>query len=109
MNAIASAQLLVFTLLYLAVFVLSVVALVDVLRRQPAAFLAAGKRTKNFWLAVTGVATAVSFVTLPPLSANLGFLVLIAAVGAIVYLVDVKPALGPLRRRGSGPQRPGGW
>ncbi|NTW39709.1 MAG: DUF2516 family protein [Cellulomonadaceae bacterium] len=109
------AQIVVFLALYVLVFVLCVVALVDALRRQPAAFVRAGKRTKGFWLAVLGVATAVAFVAIPwPVGiGQLGFLALISAVAAIVYLVDVKPALGPVRRGGSGGQRGGypggGW
>ena len=56
----------------------------------------------------------VAFIALPyPL--NLPFpkcLALVSAVAAIVYLVDVKPAIAPYsRRRGGGPNRPssGGW
>lgn len=103
-------QSLVFLALNLFVFVLCAIALVDLLRRPASAFPAAGKRTKGFWAAILGVATAVAFVALPPLNFGpLGFLVLLGAVGAIVYLVDVKPALGPHRRRPQGPARPGGW
>lgn len=105
------AQLLVFFALYLLVFVMAVVALVDAARRPPEAFVRAGKRTKGFWLAVLGLAAAVSFVSLPPLGASLGFLVLLAAVGAGVYLADVRPALGPHRRGGpgAGGASRGGW
>ncbi|MDO8106441.1 DUF2516 family protein [Isoptericola sp. b441] len=105
---IRTAQLLVFGLLYLAVFVFSLLALIDAARRPSQAFVAAGKRTKGFWVGVTGACTAVSFAAMPPLGAPLGFLVLIAAVGAIVYLVDVRPALGSGPRR-PGPRRSGGW
>jgi hypothetical protein len=100
-------QLLVFGLLYILVFLFSAFALIDAARRPAQAFVAAGKRTKGFWLAITGLCTAVSFVAMPPLWAPIGFLVLIAAVGAIVYLVDVRPALGSGPRR-QGP-RAGGW
>ena len=41
-----------------------VYALVDCLRRRPDAFVAAGKRTKQFWLLVTGVAVLLGFVAL---------------------------------------------
>ncbi|MCL3859533.1 DUF2516 family protein [Actinotalea sp. K2] len=110
---IRSVQLLVFLVLYLAVFATCVVALVDVLRRPPAAFVSAGKRTKGFWLGVTVAATAVSFVAIPyPLGIGaLGFLAIVGAVAAIVYLVDVKPAVAPYSGRrgpGDGP-RGTGW
>lgn len=104
---IRNVQLLVFGLLYILVFVFSVFALVDAARRPAQAFVAAGKRTKGFWVAITAVCTAVSFVAMPPLWAPVGFLVLIAAVGAIVYLVDVRPALGSGPRRQN--PRSGGW
>jgi len=39
---------------------LSVFGLVDALRHRPDAFTAAGKKTKNFWLAILGVAVALS-------------------------------------------------
>lgn len=104
-------QTLVFLALYTGVFVACVVALADLVRRPTAAFPAAGKRTKGFWGAVLGVATAVAFVAIPwPLGiGQLGFLALGSAVAAIVYIVDVKPALGPHRRGPQGPSRPGGW
>jgi hypothetical protein len=104
-----SVQVVLFSLFYLAIFVLCVWALIDAARRPAAAYVAAGKRTKQLWLIVLGVATAVSFIALPPLGA-LRFLALIAAVAAVVYLVDVKPAIGGYSgggRRG-GPSR-GGW
>lgn len=112
---IRSAQLLIFVLLYLLVFVLSVVALVDMLRRPATAFVSAGKRTKSFWTIVLCLATAVAFVAIPPpLGIGLlSFLALGSAVAATVYLVDVKPAVTPYsggqgRGRGAGP-RAGGW
>lgn len=106
-------QVLIFLLLHLFVFGLTVVALVDLLRRPAPAFPRAGKRTKNFWLAIIAVATAVAFVAIPPpLGFGLApfFIALIAAVAAIVYLVDVKPAVAPYSgRRGTGGRGSGGW
>ena len=100
-----------FLLFTAAIFVLCVWALIDCLRRPAAAFTAAGKRTKNVWLAIVGIATVVSFLTLPPLSLSF-FLGLIAAVAAIVYLVDVKPAVERYSGRGGGRSSGGpygGW
>nr|WP_090031337.1 DUF2516 family protein [Cellulomonas marina] len=108
---IAWAQTALFFVFYLAIFVLSVVALLDLLRRPATAFVSAGKLTKGKWGAILGVATAVAFMALPaPLGLGLlGFLAIGAAVAAIVYLVDVKPAVSPYRGRGGGGGRPGGW
>lgn len=106
---IVTAQVLIFLLLYLLVFVLCVVAVVDLLRRPTAAFVSAGKRTKGFWGAILGVATAIAFVAIPyPLGiGELQFLALGSAVAAIVYLVDVRPAVTPYSGR-RGPRAPGG-
>ncbi|KGM09755.1 DUF2516 family protein [Cellulomonas bogoriensis] len=108
---ISSAQYLVFTALNIGVFVLCLVALIDLLRRPAAAFVTAGKRTKVFWGVIVGIATAVVFVQLPPTGrGNLGLLGIVSAVAAIVYLVDVKPAVAPYSGRGGGPGRgPGRW
>ena len=75
-------------LLNLAVLVTCAIALVDALRRPAAAFVAHGKLTKPIW---TGILVAAILVSL-----LIGFFSLIgpfAVVAAIVYLVDVKPAL----------------
>ncbi len=109
MGIVGSLQWILYLLFLLVIFVLCVWALVDLLRRPASAFPAAGKRTKNFWLAIVGVATFFAFLALPPLQL-LPFLGLLSAVAAIVYLVDVKPAVAPYSRRQGGPGRtPGGW
>ena len=87
------------------VLALSVVALgveayavVDCVRRRPDAFVAAGKRTKQFWLLVTGVAVLFGFVAL----GGVGFLAIVAVIAAGVYLADVMPALDQVMGRGGG-------
>ncbi|WP_268535531.1 DUF2516 family protein [Cellulomonas sp. CW35] len=110
MAIVGSLQWILYLLFLLAIFVLCVWALVDLLRRPASAFPAAGKRTKNFWLVIVGVATFLAFLAMPPLQL-MPFLGLLSAVAAIVYLVDVKPAVAPYsRRRPGGPTRStGGW
>ena len=73
-------------------------AFVDCLRRRSDAFVAAGKRTKQFWMLITGLAVLLGFVAL----GGVGFLAIIAIVAAGVYLADVKPALDQVMGRGSG-------
>ena len=107
-------QVYVFLALYLAVFVVSLVSFVDAGRRPAAAFPAAGKRTKQFWATLLGVAVAIAFVAIPaPIGVGaLSFLALGSAVAAMVYQYDVKPALGPRNRGPRGPRGPqsgGGW
>lgn len=94
------AQLFVMFAITLALFVLEAWAFIDALRRPAAAFTYAGKRTKSFWLVVTGVALAIGFIGLrPPLGLGMstGILDLAAIVGAAVYLVDVRPAVRQFR------------
>jgi len=62
---VATLQVLIFFVFMLAIFGLAVWALIDLLRRPAAAFVSAGKRTKGFWGAIVGVATAVSFASVP--------------------------------------------
>ncbi|HSO64268.1 MAG TPA: DUF2516 family protein [Ornithinibacter sp.] len=75
-----------------------ILAVVDCLRRRPDAFVAAGKRTKQFWLLVTGLAVLLGFVAL----GGVGFLAIVAVIAAGVYLADVKPALDQVMGRGGG-------
>lgn len=94
---IRTLQLLIYFALYAAVFVLTVYALVDALRRPARAFVSGGKRTKQFWTVLLGVATAVAFVAVPPPIGigALSFLALGSAVASGVYLADVRPAIRP--------------
>jgi hypothetical protein len=114
---IAKLQVLVYAGFFLVIFGLTVWALVDALTRPTRAFVSGGKRTKRFWGFVLGAACAVAFVALPwPIGIGaLSFLALLSAVAAIVYLVDVRPAVSPYSGRrgprgggGSGSSR-GGW
>jgi hypothetical protein len=84
-----------------------VYAFVDCLRRRPDAFPAAGKRTKAFWLLLTGVSVLIGVLALSTVP---GLLAIVAIVAAGVYLADVKPALDQVMGRGSGNQGPyGPW
>lgn len=87
-----------FFVLFLAVFAIKIWALVDAVSRREAAFPAAGKQTKTFWIVVLVLAV---------LSGFLGFLSILGLVAAIVYLVDVRPAVREIPRGGSaGPYGP---
>jgi hypothetical protein len=86
----------VFTALFYAALGLTVWAFVDSLVRPAAGFVAAGKLTKPAWAAITGVSIAVTWY-LGPMS----FLGLPAIIAAVVYLVDVRPAVRGLRRGNS--------
>ncbi|WP_109471746.1 DUF2516 family protein [Ornithinimicrobium cavernae] len=74
-------------------------AFIDALLTRADAFVAAGKRTKPFWMAITGIAAAVGLVHLYQ---PFGMFNLIAIVAAAVYLTDVRPAVAQIRGRRSG-------
>jgi hypothetical protein len=106
-------QDLIVLVLSAAAFGLEVFALVDCIRRKPGAFVAAGKLTKQLWLIILVLATALGFIALPyPIGGGggaLGFLGIIAVVAAAVYLTDVRPVVGG-RSGGSGRTGPyGPW
>ena len=89
-------QDLVFLVLYWGVLALTVWAFVDALIRPASGFVAAGKLTKPGWAAITGLAALIIFWQGP-----MSFLGLPAVIAAIVYLVDVRPAVKGLRRGNS--------
>ncbi|MFC7491140.1 MULTISPECIES: DUF2516 family protein [unclassified Knoellia] len=97
MFELGQAQGYVMLALTIAALALEVFAFVHALKTRADAFEAASKRTKNFWLGVTGVATLLGFVSL----GGLGFLAIIGIVAAGVYLADVRPAVEAVQGRGN--------
>jgi hypothetical protein len=87
---------LVYQILNWAGLALTVWAFVDALIRPAAGFVAAGKLTKPGWAAITGIAAVAVF-----LLGTMSFFGLPAIIAAIVYLVDVRPAVRGLRRGNS--------
>lgn len=68
-------------------------AFVDAVTRREDAYRAADKKTKPFWLALTGAALALDLL----LGASVfSPLTLIGLVASIVYVVDVRPAIKQL-------------
>jgi nicotinamide riboside transporter PnuC len=112
-RVVGGLQQLIYVVFLVVIFGLAVWALVDAARRPEAAFVSAGKQSKKLWLVILVAATVLSFLTCPPLFLLPPFPALLSAVAAIVYLVDVKPAIAPYtRRRGPGGPRGssgGGW
>lgn len=83
-------------ILALAVLVLKVLALVDALRRKEAAFVAADKQTKQLWLIILGLALLGDIF----LGGPIGIISLAGTIAAIVYIVDVRPAVSEVERGG---------
>ena len=88
---------LVYGVLYWGAQALTLWAFVDALVRPAAGYVAAGKLTKPGWAAITGLAALIIFWQQTPLT----FLGLPAVIAAVVYLVDVRPAVRGLRRGNS--------
>jgi hypothetical protein len=89
-----------FSVLGLGALVLKVWALADAVYRPGPAYAAAGKLTKPAWVAILAVALLLTGGDFA------GLLGLASVVAAIVYLVDVRPAvreLGPGRSSSAGP------
>ena len=89
-------QELLFFVLYWGVLALALWAFVDALVRPAPGFVAAGKLTKPGWAAITGLAALILFWMGP-----MTFLGLPAVIAAVVYLVDVRPAVRGLPRGNS--------
>lgn len=108
-------QLVVVNVISYAALVAGVWALFDISRREPGAFVSAGKQSKVLWLVIVAIATAIIFITLPFPFGNGGgpfnIIGLAAAAAVIIYHVGVKPALGGHRKgpRGGGRSTKGGW
>ncbi|MHA7283138.1 DUF2516 family protein [Arthrobacter sp. TMS2-4] len=99
--------------LYLALGIVAlgieVWALSDCVRRPGTAFEAAFKRTKGFWLAITGGAVVVGMLSVLGGAAGFNLFQLVAIIAACVYLADVKPAVSQTSGRGGNQGPYGPW
>ncbi len=89
----------------LAVLVVAVIALLDAVRRPERAFASEGKLTKNNWLLILGAGAL--FALLGALGLIGIVLNIVAIAPAVIYWVDVRPAIKPYgngRPRNQGPQ-----
>lgn len=99
MSWLANLQFGLYWLLALAMLVLEVAALVDAFRHPAQAYVAAFKRSRNFWLALLGLMVLLGILSLPVTGLGFGlFGTLLVAVPAGVYFADVRPAISNLRR-----------
>lgn len=97
MPVIYGVQSLIETVIGVGLFAMMLWALVDCFRTRPDAFPAAGKRTKQFWLLLTGGATLIGFLFM---FSPFNLFNLIAIVAAGVYHADVRPAVKSVQGRG---------
>jgi hypothetical protein len=92
----SSLLLLALSLIALAV---KLWALVDALIRPAQAYVSAGKLTKPIWVAILAVSVLLG------LRSTFGIFGLLGMIAALVYLLDVRPAVRQLGSGGS----PGPW
>jgi hypothetical protein len=104
---------LLFVILALATFALKAAALIDAALQKEAAFPAADKQSKMVWLGILGAATGLQLLMGPANLFGVGFLGgiinLAGIVAAIVYFVDVRPAVRSLGRGSSSDGPYGAW
>jgi hypothetical protein len=91
-TGIQSSILLIATL---ALFAVEAWAFLDAVTHRDEEFHAADKQSKKFWLIILGLALAAHMLIWHPIH----ILNMVGAVAALVYLVDVRPALRSLTRR----------
>lgn len=73
----------------IGLWVLMAFAFVDAVIRPSAAYVAAGKKSKLLWTLIIGIALAVSLATM----SAIGIFGLVGIVAALVYILDVRPAV----------------
>ena len=94
-SSIFEVQNTITTISLLVLLALKIWAFVDALLRPAEAFVAAGKLTKQAWLLILGLAVGAALV-FPSVFGLLGILGIVAA---LVYVLDVRPALVSVTRR----------
>lgn len=73
-----------FLVIFIAIVLIKLFALIDAASRPAGTFVYAEKQTKQIWLAILAGALLTTF---------MNFLTLIGLVAALVYLLDVRPAI----------------
>lgn len=79
----------------LAIFAVQAWAFIDAVSHRPEVYVAAEKMTKKAWLVILGIALLAHMLIWQPIH----LLNMIGTIAALVYLVDVRPALRSLTRR----------
>ena len=94
MNSLFAAPDLILAVLSLAMFVAQAFAFVDAATQRADAYVAADKLNKKAWLIILGLGVAAHMLIWHPIN----LFNLVGIVAALVYIVDVRPAIRSLRR-----------
>lgn len=99
---------LIFWLLSVGALGLAVWALVHAIRTPAAAFISAGKQTKQLWLLILSFAALFAFAAVTRYLHVISIFVVASVIASGVYLADVRPAVTGYRggRNDSGPYGP---
>jgi len=95
MNLLLAPLTVAFIIVRIVMLAVVLWALIDAATRPTQAFALAGKWSKQGWLILLGVGSLVVF------ALGAGFLGIAGVIAAIVYLVDVRPAVKEFRGGGS--------
>jgi hypothetical protein len=87
----------VLSFILLAVIVFKIVVLIDAAVRPESAYRAAGKMTKQGWLIILAICVAADLL----LGGITSIFTILGTVAAIVYWVDVRPALRQVAGKGT--------
>jgi hypothetical protein len=85
---------LILMMVSLVMFVLQAFAFVDAVTHRPDAYAAADKLSKNAWMIILGLGLVAHMLFWDPIN----LFNLAGIIAAIVYLVDVRPAIKSLTR-----------
>jgi predicted cobalt transporter CbtA len=98
-----------FYALSIAAFVVEAWALIDAVRRPSGAFTAADKQTKQLWLIILGVATAIGLFGVTYGISLVSILPVAAFIAAGIYLTDVRPKVSEFKKGSSNSGPYGPW
>jgi cell division protein FtsW (lipid II flippase) len=94
MPAVFQFESTVSLVVFFVLLVVKIYAFGSALLYSSASYEAAGKLTKVAWCVILGLGVALSFIPIGGLA-----LILVSTIAALVYLLDVRPALAGLTRR----------
>ncbi|GII02948.1 DUF2516 family protein [Planobispora takensis] len=99
---------LIFWVLAIGAFAMSIWAFVHALRTPARSFAVTGKQSKKLWTIILGFATLFAFAAAVRYLPTLGIFTIASVIASGIYLADVRPAVREIGKGGgsSGPYGP---